>query len=35
VPLGQDREGLWLVLGFCLVPIGISYAVLRRFRILP
>ncbi len=35
VPLGQEREGFWLVLGFCLVLTAISYAVLRRFRILP
>ncbi len=35
IPWAQDAEGFWLVLGFCLVLIGISYAVLRRFRILP
>jgi Mg2+ and Co2+ transporter CorA len=35
VPLAQERERFWLALGFCLVLIGISYTVLRRFRILP
>ncbi|MES2292261.1 MAG: CorA family divalent cation transporter [Pseudomonadota bacterium] len=35
VPWAQTPEGFWLVLGFCVVLIAISYAVLRRFRILP
>ncbi len=35
IPWAQAREGFWLVLGFCVVLIGISYTVLRRFRILP
>lgn len=35
IPWAQDREGFWLVLGFCVMLIAISYTVLRRFRILP
>jgi len=35
IPWAQEPEGFWLVLGFCLVLIGISYGALRRFRILP
>jgi zinc transporter len=35
VPWAQEREGFWLVLGFCAVLIAISYTMLRRFRILP
>jgi Mg2+ and Co2+ transporter CorA len=35
IPWAQAPEGFWMVLGFCLVLIGISYGVLRRFRILP
>lgn len=35
IPWAQDPEGFWLVLGFCVMLIGISYSVLRRFRILP
>jgi Mg2+ and Co2+ transporter CorA len=31
----QTPEGFWLALVFCVVLIAISYAVLRRFRILP
>ena len=33
--VAQEREGFWLVLGFCAVLIAISYTMLRRFRILP
>ncbi|HEY4275111.1 MAG TPA: CorA family divalent cation transporter [Rhizomicrobium sp.] len=35
LPWAQDKEGFWLVLGFCVFLIGLSYIVLRRFRILP
>ncbi|HVV26851.1 MAG TPA: CorA family divalent cation transporter [Rhizomicrobium sp.] len=35
IPWAQDREGFWAVLGFCVILIAVSYAVLRRFRILP
>jgi len=35
IPWAQTPEGFWLALGFCVVLIAISYAVLRRFRILP
>jgi zinc transporter len=35
IPWAQAHEGFWLVLGFCVVLIAISYVVLRRFRILP
>jgi zinc transporter len=35
IPWAEEPEGFWMVLGFCVVLIAISYAVLRRFRILP
>ena len=35
LPWAQDAEGFWLVLGFCIFLIAVSYVVLRRFRILP
>ncbi|HEY4076950.1 MAG TPA: CorA family divalent cation transporter [Rhizomicrobium sp.] len=35
IPWAQDHEGFWAVLGFCVILIGVSYVVLRRFRILP
>jgi len=35
IPWATDKEGFWAVLGFCVILIGVSYAVLRRFRILP
>ena len=35
IPWATDKEGFWAVLGFCVLLIAVSYAVLRRFRILP
>ena len=35
IPWANDREGFWAVLAFCALLIAVSYAVLRRFRILP
>lgn len=35
IPWASDKEGFWAVLGFCVILIFVSYAVLRRFRILP
>ncbi len=35
IPWATGREGFWAVLGFCVLLIAVSYAVLRRFRILP
>ncbi|MDB5741170.1 MAG: hypothetical protein JWP16_2210 [Alphaproteobacteria bacterium] len=35
IPWATNSHGFWAVLGFCVVLIAVSYAVLRRFRILP
>jgi len=35
IPWAAGKEGFWAVLGFCVLLFALSYAVLRRFRILP
>lgn len=35
IPWAQDPHGFWTVLGVCVILIGVSWVVLRRFRILP
>lgn len=35
IPWAQNPTGFWAVLGFCALLIGVSWMVLRRFRILP
>jgi zinc transporter len=35
IPWATGKEGFWAVLAFCALLIAVSYAVLRRFRILP
>ena len=35
LPWAHDRDGFLLVLLLCLLLVGVSYVVLRRFRILP
>lgn len=35
LPWAHDTDGFAIVIGFCLVLVGVGYAVLRRFRILP
>jgi len=35
LPWAQDKEGFWIVVAFCGLLIVFSYAILRRFRILP
>jgi zinc transporter len=35
IPWAQNGNGFWAVLGFCILLIGASWIVLRRFRILP
>jgi zinc transporter len=35
LPWAHDAEGFAVVVLFCAVLVGFSYALLRRFRILP
>ena len=35
LPWSQDKDGFWIVVAFCALLIVFSYAILRRFRILP
>ncbi len=35
MPWAQNPQGFWIVMGVCVMMVVISYAVLRKFRILP